>query len=451
MPPDPIGLERQLVGILGRPALLSGEGAAPYAVGGLVPSLVARPGTQEEAAAVLSACATAGAAVAPRGSGSALGLGNPPARLDVVLCLDRLDRVVEFDAANLTVTAEAGVRLGDLRQLVAAERELLPLDPARLERRTVGGLIATNGSGPCRLLHGTARDLLLGLSVALPGGERIRCGGTVIKNVSGYDLTKLFIGSLGTLGVITQATFKLLPAPATRAAVLGIFPAPAQAADVIGEALGSYLLPESMELLSPRALAAAAGELGGAGSAGYGLAVSLAGSPETVARQLRDFTRLFRDGRAERTTLLTPEQRGPAGQAIRDVLDRALDPAGARVAVKIGVPLRRTVDLLAAAEALGARAGWLAAAAAHAGSGVVRAVFAVEGAEAAAVRAGIESLRREAEAAEGSLVVEGAPAEVARGLDAWGSPGEALPAMRRLKAEFDPGGILNPGRFLGGI
>jgi glycolate oxidase FAD binding subunit len=450
MPHELEGLERQLNEIVGGEHLLRGDAAAGFAVDGVVPRLVAHPGTQEQVEATVAACATAGAAITPWGGGTAMGLGNPPARLDVVLCLDRLSRIVEFDAANLVVSAEAGVRMADLEQLLAAKREVLPLDCARMDRRTVGGVIATNASGPSRLLYGTARDLVLGLRVVLASGERVRCGGKVIKNVSGYDMNKTFIGSLGTLGIITEATFKLLPMPATRATVTGVFGDLAQAAAVVTQVLTSFLLPEAMELLDPQALATVVSGLGLAGSTGYGLAVALAGSPETVERQVRDFTRCFTDGKAVRTGALGAEASPAAWRELRDVPDR-VGGADDRVAVKIAVPISRTSGFVAKAEELGRRQGWRGAIAAHAGSGVIRVAYAIGAGAPEPVRDSIEALRREAESAEGSLVVESAPVALKRHLEAWGKPGEALSVMRRMKAEFDPSGLLNPGRFLGGI
>lgn len=451
MPLEMESLEQELAGIVGREHVIGGEVAAGWSVDGLAPGLVARPETQAQIEAVVLACGKAGAAVVPWGGGSAQALGNPPARLDVVLGLERLARIVEFDAPNLNATAEAGVRLADLQRALAERGEVLPLDPARAERHTVGGLIAANGSGPSRLLYGTARDWVLGMRVVLASGERIRCGGKVIKNVSGYDMNKLFIGSLGTLGVITEVTFKLLPAPSARATVVGVFPELHRAAGVVTRALESVLLPEALEILNPQALQAAAGPLALQGSEGYGLAIALAGSRETVERQIRDFARLLTEAKTARTVVLSGERILTVWQAIRDVLDRAVDPSTHPVRVKIAVPVGQSAALLASAEATGRRQRWPMAASAHAGSGVVRAAYAPGDVPPEAVRDGIEALRREAEAAPGSLVVEAAPPGLKRHLDAWGKPGEAFAVMRRLKTEFDPRGILSPGRFLGGI
>jgi glycolate oxidase FAD binding subunit len=450
MPPEVDRLKQRLEEIVGAAHLRGGTAAAAFAVDGVTPALVVHPASQEEVSSVVTACTEMGAVIIPWGGGTAIGMGNRPARADVVVVLDRLNRVVEFDAANLNVTVEAGMRLADLRGELAGQRQFLPLDPPAGDKATVGGLLAANGSGPCRLLYGTARDWVLGMRVVLPNGERIRCGGKVIKNVSGYDMNKLFIGSLGTLGIITEATFKLLPLPAVRASVAGVFAELGQAAGVVTKVLDSVLLPEAMELLGADAVALLGPGLG-LEATGYGLAVSLAGSRETVERQVRHFTGLFQGAKARLTATL-PDER-TAWKTVRNVFDLLPGPPPERILCKIGVVISRTVDMLAAAEALARRQGLRAAVIAHAGSGVVRACYLL-GPEAPPVEVmagGIEELRREAEKAEGSLVLQAAPAALKAHLDAWGKPGGAFDVMRRLKAEFDPQALCNPGRFLGGI
>ena len=250
---DLASLRGRLEVIVGEANIHADEGSiSSHAVDGVLPSMTVQPGSQDEVAAVVSACASAGAAMIPWGGGTAMATGNPPKRLDVVVCLERLDRIVEFDADNLCVTVEAGMPLGRLQQVVAERQELLPLDPPDSDRVTLGGLVAANQSGSCRLLHGTPRDWVLGMRVVLLDGERIRCGGRVIKNVSGYDMNKLFIRSFGTLGIITEVTLKLLPMPSARASVLGLFPGLPEASSVLEKIQASFLLPEALDLLWQR-------------------------------------------------------------------------------------------------------------------------------------------------------------------------------------------------------
>jgi len=359
-----------------------------------------------------------------------------------VLHLERLDRLVEWDAANLCVTAEAGMRLAALQEIIARDRLVLPLDPPAGHRVTLGGLVAANQNGPGRLLYGTVRDWLLGLRVVLPDGERIHCGARVIKNVSGYDMNKMFIRSMGTLGIVTEVTFKLLPMPAQRGGLIGLFPDPAQAWAVVRAVQASFLLPEALDLLNPAAVEQLAQALGLPTEPGAcALAVALAGSPETVARQARDFTALFE---ANGGTALPFS----AGQAIRNLLV-AVPAHPARILCKITVPIAATADLAGAA---GAVAGLRATLVAHAASGVIWAQFLPDpAAPAAPLDEVMEELRGKAVAAGGSLVLQDAPPSLKRTMDAWGDPGDGLDLMRRIKAEFDPLGLCCPGRFVGGI
>jgi glycolate oxidase FAD binding subunit len=291
------------------------------------------------------------------------------------------------------------------------------------------------------------------MRVALPDGERIHCGGKVIKNVSGYDMNKLFIGSLGTLGIVTEVTFKLLPAPATRAGVIGLFPELSQATTAVATILESVLLPEALDLLDPEAVALLAPRLGLEAPAGaYGLAVALAGSAATVERQVRDFGALFRD-RGGRAAPLPDGKTVLAWDAIRNVFGFLPVPPATRVLCKIAVPIGRTGELLASAGNLGRRHGMHTTVAAHAGSGVVWACYLL-GPKAPpdeVLADALEGLRREVEAVEGSLIMQDAPAPLKARVDVWGKPGDGFTVMRRLKAEFDPRGLCNPGRFLGGL
>lgn len=443
-------LRGRLQAIVGGERVEGAARAAAFAVDGILPELVVRPGTQDEVSRVVAACARAGAAMIPWGGGTAMGLGNAPARAQVVLCLDRLDRLVEWDPANLTVTAEAGMSLSALQEVISRDRAILPLDPPAAHRVTLGGLVAANQSGPARLLYGTVRDWLLGMRVVLPDGQRIHCGGRVIKNVSGYDMNKIFISSLGTLGIITEVTFRLLPVPAQRGAVIGLFPGLAQAWAAAKRVQASFMLPEALDLLNPAAVDLLAPTLGLPAAPGTcALATALAGSPETVERQARELTATFEAGGG--TSLSLPNaQAGPAWQTICNLLE---GPNPARILCKITVPIARTADLVAAAGQAGLAGGLRATVVAHACSGVIWARYlpGMEGALGAPVPKVLEELRREAQAAGGSLVLHEAPPPLKRQVDAWGSPGDGIGMMRRLKAEFDPRGICNPGRFVGGI
>ena len=201
----------ELAAVVGQERLRAATAAD--AVDGVAPLMIAEPGTAEELARCLRWARGAGLKVTPRGGGTKLGWGNPPEACDLLLSTARLDRVGEHAWADMTVIVEAGCRVADLQRALGEHGQHLALDPLWPERATIGGILSTNDSGTLRLRYGSLRDLIIGITVALPDGTLARSGGRVVKNVAGYDLAKLFTGALGTLGVIVQAIFRLHPLP----------------------------------------------------------------------------------------------------------------------------------------------------------------------------------------------------------------------------------------------
>src|ERR1700687_821088 len=183
------------------------------AVAGAKPTIVIEPGSEQELAKALKGANAAGLAVIPRGGGTKLEWGNQPARADVILSTARLNRVIEHDWADLTVSVEAGCTIGKLQETLAKHGQRLALDVLWPGQATVGGVLSTNDSGALRLRFGSLRDLIIGATLALPDGPLASSGGKVVKNVAGYDLSKLATGALGTLGVITRAVFRVHPLP----------------------------------------------------------------------------------------------------------------------------------------------------------------------------------------------------------------------------------------------
>jgi glycolate oxidase FAD binding subunit len=405
-------------------------GGAADAVDGLVPACVVRPGSAAEVAACVGAAAAAGASLVATGLGGHTALGAPPRRLDVLLRLDRLDRIVDHQPGDMTVTVEAGCPLPALEAALARDGQWLPLDPPRPEATTAGGAIAANLCGPLRASQGTVRDLLLGLVVAGGDGALVRSGGRVVKNVAGYDLSKLHVGALGTVGIVVEATFKVRPRPACEAAVIVPCAGAALAAEAALAAMGGAVPPLWLEVAGPGVLA----ETDGAAVAvGFG-------------------------GVAEEVRAGAGAVRGIAGTRGRDAVEVAdgaalrarlgAFPAAPAAAVLRAATLPAEVGrVLEAAEAAAAGAGARVRCLAHAAAGVVR----VAVADAAGVAPLVRALRPALEAGGGSLVVERASADAKRGLDVWGDVGPGLPLMRALKAAFDPAAVLAPGRFVGGL
>jgi len=407
---------------------------AAAAVDGGQPSWVARPRSVEDAARVLALAHDEGLAVLPRGSGSALALGAPPERADIVLDLGRLDTVLEYSPDDLTVTVQAGVTGGALAATLAARRQTLPVDPPGWSRRTLGGIAATAASGPLRLRYGAVRDLLLGVRFIQADGVTTWGGAKVVKSVTGYDVPKLLVGSLGTLGVIVEMTLRLHPLPEAAATVLLLMPSAQAAQDTVGRIVDSTLQPNRLEWLDAGALAAC-----GLPSSPAALAISI-GSVEAAVRAQQAVIVATGTAAGARAEIVGP--------AFWRTYDRALAETGTTV-LRVGTLTSR---LAATLDAIRAALGTEASFAITAGAplGVLR--VAIDGGEPVRLRQAIERLRGFVGEDEGSVVIERAPLALRTSVDPWGSvPTGALELMRTLKREFDPARTLNPGRFVGGI
>ena len=226
---DPIPMTSpsdSLPGTVGHSASVPPHRLAEYSVDGLIPSTVVSPEDVAEVSRVLSQASGEDAKVAPWGGGTQMGLGNPPTGLDLVLDLGRLDGVLFHEPGDLVAGVEAGITLEAFQERLAQRGQILPLEAPYPSRATIGGILAANASGPSRLGHGTARDWLIGIAVVRSDGAATKAGARVVKNVTGYDLNKLYTGSLGTLGVIVGATFKLSPLPPDGRTVVAVYPLP---------------------------------------------------------------------------------------------------------------------------------------------------------------------------------------------------------------------------------
>jgi glycolate oxidase FAD binding subunit len=408
-----------------------------YGIDGVEARFLARPRSVEEAGQVLAAAAADGLAVSFVGGGGKLGLGNPPERLDLVVETTALDQVLEHAAGDLVVRAQAGVRLADLQQLLAPAGQWLALDPPE-PRATLGGVVAANASGPRRLRYGTVRDLIIGITVVLADGTVARAGGKVVKNVAGYDLGKLFCGSLGTLGMVAEVIFRLHPVPAAASVVTLAVDGPAQAGEAVGRLQETALEPSAVELTVD--------EFGWPGR----LTTVFEGIQPGVEAQAAAAAELL--GRVGEAAVA-----GPGG------VEAALSQLGARPFEKAEYALKATFPPAELAGVLGDLAGterrWSGGSlSAHAATGVLwLASAAREGdlpADSPAFPMAVAAIRDQRErlaARGGSLVLVKGPPELKRAVDVWGPPGDAVGLMRRVKERFDPDRRLGPGRFVGGI
>lgn len=419
------------------------------------PALVCMPGSVEQAAAALAACNERGLATVPRGSGTKLGLGNPLQACDVIIDMSRLNRVIDFMPDNLTVTVEAGMTLAELQTTLAAQNQLLPLDPPYADSATIGGIVAANSSGGLRLLYGAMRDLIVGSQVALPDGRLARAGGRVVKNVAGYDLNKLWTGSLGTLALFTEFTFKLAPQTEADGTLLSVFENVQKVAPAISGFVRSVYGPAALDLFdrtSFERLAAQihddelAGLAAGLPQHGTVLAVRGRGLQAVVNRQMNGMGELAAEAGATNNIVLPDQAAVRFWQTAADYPALAPD----RLIVKIATVLTALNETYAVIADRLQTHKLSAFTHGHAGSGIVYVQLESPDDPAAAAEF-VREMRRYVAKSRGSAVIERAPLALRQQIDVWGDPGNSLPAMRALKSKFDPKAILNRGRYVGGI
>lgn len=430
-------LARRLPGV----HILTGGGVDGYAIDGQSPALAVQPSSVEEVAEALRFAGERGLAVAPWGAGTLTDLGNTPRRLDLVLDCSRLAAIVDYAPEDLVVTVQAGISLALLNARLAEHGQLLALDPPLAERATVGGALSAGLWGPGRLRYGTARDLVIGLSVVLADGSLTHSGGRVVKNVAGYDMAKLYLGALGSLGVIVEASFKLQPLPAGRGALIAVFPSCEAAAAASLEVVNSIYGPTAVELIGPPGAARLVADSRAEPRPGsWVMAVLLGGFAAEVERQTREIVRLAERMGSPEVTALERRQRETLFRRLRDYGRSSDDPAA--------VILRGSVlstEVVAAAERLAALSEPAPEILISPGAGNVYAYWREAPAELPAL---VARLRRELAVGEGSLVVERCPPELKREIEVWGIEGPDVELMADLKAAFDPTGILNPGRYV---
>jgi len=378
-----------------------------------------------------------------------MGLGNVSGNMDLVLDLGRLNTVIDFQPEDLTVTVEAGTAINTLQATLAQGGMFLPLEAPLGQKATVGGILAANTSGPRRHAYGLPRDWLIGISVVAADGTETKAGGKVVKNVTGYDLNRLYTGSLGTLGVIVEATFKLAPRPAYSQALTASFDSIGAAVDAGRHLLDQPYSPQGVHVLSREASIRL--EQHGDHQASV-IAFFEGPSAELVQRRGQECSRILNDaGAIGPRTIGSPEYSSILG-GLTDLGWSAESKPD--LMIKINVPPSGVADLV---EKLRKDSPPMKAPgiSADVGFGMVR-LFWWEGGDSAAfdepaMLEEIQRVREFANAAGGNAVVELCPVAIKRQIDVWGESPQSIEIMRRIKNKFDPSGILNPGRFVGGI
>jgi len=401
------------------------------AVDGVAASTVARPASTEQVADVMRAAAAHHLVVVPRGRGTKLTWGRPPTRVDLLVDLSRMNAVVDHAAGDLIVEAQAGTSLADIQETVALAGQRLGVDETVIGA-SVGGTLATATSGPGRVTLGTVRDLLIGVTVVRADGVVAKAGGRVVKNVAGYDLGKLIIGSYGTLAIVTQAVFRLHPQPGARRVVTQTFDEADHAQHLVQVVLHAQVVPAAVEVDYQ--------------SEGTGtVAVLLEGTEAGVEGRHAATVTLWGDG--AQSSAEPPvwwgrypwdDERSPGGE-----------PGPRRTAIKATFALSGLAEVLTSGRAASGQAQVPLDLRGSAGAGVLYGSMPAD-ADVNAISSVVDQLRSVCTSLGGSVVVLDAPSQVKAAIDTWG-PVPAIDLMRRVKDQFDPDHRLAPGRFVGGI
>ena len=454
------GLAAGLESVVGSTRLLTHAAVAEYAIDGVLPAMVVLPTDEGQIAEVLRLAGEYQATVLPRGGGSHTGIGQTPSRVDLVLSMQCLQRQLAYEPADLTTTVQAGMGFCELQRTLGGHGQFLALDPAVTATTTIGGVVATNVSGPRRLLYGTARDVLLGVAVMTIDGKRTKAGGRVVKNVTGYDLNKLYIGSLGTLAIIVELTCKLHPLPPGEL-TLGIGCAgEADLAPLLQTILQLPLRLNSLELLNTAACETLATHADLAlVETGYMLIARVEGTAAVTQSQAQRLTEALRHLPLTRPASIhawNALEQERFWSTLGELTRGACGPNAAPdcIVVKVSLLLSALPAFCQDVQETAAHFDDPWSLVPHAGSGIVYVCIPVPTPETSDVEqllASLQALEGCVARCQGRRVVERAPVTVKQRCQVWGPPGDDFALMRAIKASFDPQHRLNPGRFLGGL
>ena len=457
---------QQLGGIVGGDHVFTDPArVADYAVDGTPPAAAVRPANAAEVAEVVRLAAAEKLALVSTGARTKLGMGMPPARYDLALDLTRMNRVVAYDPGDLTLGVEAGMPLGELALVLAEHKQWLPLAVPFTTRTTVGGTISSGIDSPLRQFYGTARDYVLGVGFITGEGKPAKSGGRVVKNVAGYDLHKLMIGSLGTLGVITSVNFRTFPLPPASRGFLASFRDSTGALELRHRIARSDLKPLTLEILTPglaQIFAERTPKMLGEDLAAPGpwfstkewtLAAGFGGNEELLARYERDLTRMAAEAGATSSVVLDDSTRPIIWGRLRECIPLMLESSPLATIFKIGALPSQLGRILGTLQQTLERHG-LPFVALTRGVGVIYLALLPSGSGGVEIERLADVCAQVFDCALSlgeHAVISWCPAALKRRVSVWGPPRGDAELMRRVKQVFDPHGILSPGRFYGDI
>jgi len=446
-----------------------------YSVDGALPKAVVAPADVDQLSEVVVFAGREGLSIAPWGSGSKMSLGNPPKSLDIVVLTTRLNHMVDVDSANLTVTMQAGVGFKESQamlsmqenrcylpledpvtvsdRVVCSERThigaFVPFDPMFSESATIGGILATNSTGPRRLLYGMPRDLVLGVRFVAPNGDVIGAGGKTVKNVSGYDMSKLMIGSMGTLGIICDMTVRLLPLPERMETLLVSFKSLREVFAYVDRVFETKLLPAAVEVMNGGLCQhIAVPQAAKFENEPFIAAFALEGVEEQVARLRKDLLELAKGLNANNDAGVEDNGHGTFWSAVSNAIPRIAAQTPDVISLQLNYPISQRAVVAETADKECARLGLPYTLLTHTGNGVTLLnLLAGQDDGAKAVEAA-NNLFAACQKLSGNMIVLRCPAGLKSKLPVWGQPGAGLMVMKRIKQEVDPKGVMNPGRFV---
>ncbi len=354
-----------------------------------------------------------------------------------LISLTELDQVIDYPARDMTITVEAGIRVEKLIDVLTSEHQRLPIDIPQSHRATLGGVIACDVSGPSRYGYGTFRDYLIGMSAVDGQGRLFSAGGRVVKNVAGYDLCKLMIGSLGTLGTLTQITLKTRPVAATRGFVWAIFSDLSQIDKTLEFLNRSQTRPVILDVLNPKAVWQIQAGKHPLPADRFALCIGFEGTQAEVDWQVKTVLQELEKFSPESALSIEADKAEHLWKSLTDYQAASDDP----VSFQATVPPSKTLEFIALAGNLGI------AVQAHVGNGIIIGHLADRCADAATARQIIQPLRHFAELAHGALTIISADVEWGTSLDHFGTRTAAWDQMRKLKTTLDPANLFNPGKL----
>ena len=475
-------IAERLAGIVGHEHIKTDpEAVNDYVVDKMEPKAVLFPKNTQQVSQVVEIANSENLSIVVRGSGSKMAMGNPPKRLDLVVCTSRMNKMIDVDTANLTITVEAGVKFRDIQARLATEEDrcylpledlsteadeeicsdrshsgsFLPIDPSYADTATIGGVIATNSSGPRRLLYNLPRDVILGVKLVTPTGAIAGAGGKTVKNVSGYDTSKLVVGSMGSLGILCEMTLKLLPLPEEMETMLISFDSFRDASELADSIFNSRLIPAAIEVMNGTTYTSLkVGDAPEFEPGQYVVAVGIEAFHEAVKRMVTEISKMAGTLGARSQASFEGHAHQRFWLAVSDLDTTLAGKFPGLVQAKLNYPILEWRAIFEFADRILSENKIEHTILAHAGSGVCLISLLLDQSDRASMDQVVEVmgqlLDRSCETG-GNLVITRAPTDIKRNLKIWGEQGPDLIIMKRLKEELDPLGIMSPGRFVGGL